>query len=538
VWCGRWDRPRRDSGASGLEYAALVLVSALLITGLVTATTNTVSPQAKAALCRLFHGGCSATGETGSSTQGGTSTTTGNGGSQTQNQGNRNQGGGPGSDEPNGWDPKWNQAYTGMSPAGAAWRAFGDQVNGFLGGIGDFIGNASKGVGGGIWDDLVGLKDLVVHPIDSVKGIWWAITNPTESIPQLVWDDKSREEWDHGSKTKAVFRGIWNVGSWFIPGYDIGKGISKIGKFGKLADKAGKAGKLAKLAKLAREAETASERARKLAEQGDIPGARKAAEEAKRKAEEARKQAKDAGCKATSLGPPGRLVPGAYAAFGRMGGLALAAKPKTPCENASDAQQARERADRAVERAQLKKDIDDAIGKGRFEDADNLIDKAQANADAARAAAEKNPTKANKDAANQAQKDVDALRNKAVDAKIDNKMKSPKADDKLEATTAKSIRGIVRNVDRKYGKNGADGQVDIETNKFVVEVSNGQNAGKVTQVKQNLGNPKVNPSGKPIIVYAPKWSLRQVKVYADQGITVVRTEYELKKYLREHGENL
>jgi hypothetical protein len=419
-----------------------------------------------------------------------------------------------------------------MNPAGAGWKAFGDQVTGFFGGVGNFFGDALSGLGGGIWDDLVGLKDLVANPIDSVKGIWWAITHPTESIPQLVWDDKSRDEWENGSKTKAVFRGIWNVGSWFIPGYDIGKAFSKIGKFGKLANKAAKADDVARLAK---GADSAAQRARDLAERGDIPGARKAADEARRKAEQARKDAKEAGCKTVSLGPP---EPGRYVSFGRFGGAVLGAAPKTPCQNASEAQQARERADRVVERAQLKKDIDDALAKGRFEDADNLIDKAQANADAARAAAEKNPTAANKDAANRAQKDVDALRAKAVDAKIDNKMKSPRADDKLEATTARSIRGIVRDVDRKYGPNGSHGQIDIETNKFVIEVSNGQNAGKVSQVKGNLGNPKVNPSGKPIIVFAPKWSLRQVKVYADQGIKVVRTEHELKKYLREHGENI
>lgn len=91
---------------------------------------------------------------------------------------------------------------------------------------------------------------------------------------------------------------------------------------------------------------------------------------------------------------------------------------------------------------------------------------------------------------------MDALRAKAVDAKIDNKMRSPNADDKLEATTARSIRGIVRDVDRKYGPNGSHGQIDIETNKFVIEVSNGRNAGKVSQVKGNLGNPKGQPVRK------------------------------------------
>lgn len=69
--------------------------------------------------------------------------------------------------------------------------------------VGTFFKDAGQGIIGGIWSDLVGIKDLVVHPIDSAQGVWWAITNPTESLPMLVWDDESRQDWGDGKKVKA-----------------------------------------------------------------------------------------------------------------------------------------------------------------------------------------------------------------------------------------------------------------------------------------------------------------------------------------------
>ncbi|WP_285701210.1 hypothetical protein [Actinomadura sp. NBRC 104412] len=395
-------------------------------------------------------------------------------------------------------------------------------------------------IGDAVVDDVTGIIDLVKDPSAIVDAVTYIVENPIDAAKQLVWDDETQDLWDKGDYWGVGGRLIWNIGSWAIPYVNIGKAAGKVGKLGKLGKIAGSAGKVSKLA---REAQEAAAKAKRLADSGDLDGARKAAEEARRKADEAREEARRAGCKAISLGPP--RPTGGGALFGRLGGVAVAAgaaatAPEEPCKNASDAQQARDAAQRAVERAQLKKDIEAASKAGRFDDADRLVQRLQANADAAREAARKNPTQANKDAANQAQREVDAIRNKLVDDKIDHKARSSSPDDRLEAKTAKAIRGIVRDFDRGIDNpaGGRLGQIDIETNKAIIEVSNGTNANKATQVKSRLSDPRINPSGKSIVVYAPKWTYAQVKEYASQGITVVRNEGELKRYLRGLGENI
>ncbi|MFJ2672902.1 Tox-REase-5 domain-containing protein [Streptomyces sp. NPDC087525] len=102
--------------------------------------------------------------------------------------------------------------------------------------------------------------------------------------------DEVRERWNNGEKTRAVTDVVWNVGSLFIPGYDVAKVVGKVGKLGKL-------GKVAEdVAKAASDAGDAARRARKAAEAGDVEGARKAAKEADEAADAAEDQARKTGC--------------------------------------------------------------------------------------------------------------------------------------------------------------------------------------------------------------------------------------------------
>lgn len=190
----------------------------------------------------------------------------------------------------------------------------------------------------------------------------------------------------------------------------------------------------------------------------------------------------------------------------------------------------------ARQRAQIKNDIDNAIKQGRFEDADRLIDRAQANADRAREVARRNPNKANRDAANQAQREVDLLRKRVVDSKIDDAMRSGEEGKRLEATAAKSIRNVVRDFNRKYGNNGSLGEIDIETNKAIIEVASGRKMDKEEQVRRLLDNRQMNPQAKPVIVLATQWSGKQRAIIEQLGAIVVRNEYELKQALRRLGE--
>ncbi|GLZ14166.1 hypothetical protein Acsp04_44010 [Actinomadura sp. NBRC 104425] len=190
----------------------------------------------------------------------------------------------------------------------------------------------------------------------------------------------------------------------------------------------------------------------------------------------------------------------------------------------------------AKERAKIANDIDDALENGRFEDADLLIDQAQANVNEVWEVARRNPTKANRDAATQAQREVDLLKKKVVDAKIDEAMQSGNWRKRTEATTAKSIRNIVRDFNRKFGPNGRDGEIDIETNRAIVEVATGKNMDKEGQVKGLLSDRQKNPQAKPVIVLATQWSGKQRAMIERLGATVVRNEYELKQALRRLGE--
>ncbi|WP_157431372.1 Flp family type IVb pilin [Actinomadura hibisca] len=212
--------------------------------------------------------------------------------------------------DPNKWGPNWQQNYAGFT---TPWDRFmapiNNAVNGFFDGLARGVKEGVQGLLGGIWSDVKGVVEPFIHPIETVKGLWWAVQHPKQAAISLVWDDDSKKDWDSGHKVRAITRAGWNVGSWFIPYYNVGKIVSKIGKFNKLAKvaKAAEAvGKLGKFGRLAKEAEDAAARARKAADAGDVDGVRKATEEARTKTQEAKDEAKRAGCKVGSLGPPRR----------------------------------------------------------------------------------------------------------------------------------------------------------------------------------------------------------------------------------------
>ncbi|WP_326735495.1 Tox-REase-5 domain-containing protein [Streptomyces sp. NBC_01022] len=111
--------------------------------------------------------------------------------------------------------------------------------------------------------------------------------------------DDVRERWNNGEKTRAVTDVVWNVGSLFIPGYDVAKVVGKTSRLGHI-------GKIASdVAEAAEDAGAASRRARKAAEAGDVDGVRKAAKEADDAADKAEDSARRTGCSIASgpLGP-------------------------------------------------------------------------------------------------------------------------------------------------------------------------------------------------------------------------------------------
>ncbi|MFD6802638.1 Tox-REase-5 domain-containing protein [Streptomyces cyaneofuscatus] len=136
---------------------------------------------------------------------------------------------------------------------------------------------------------------------DYLGAIWdWgkASVNTVVTVGDDVFvGDEVRERWNNGEKTRAVTDVIWNVGSLFIPGYNVAKVVGKAGKLGKI-------GKVAsEIADAASDAGAAARRARKAAEAGDLDGVRKAAKEADEAADSAEDAARRTGC-AIASGPP------------------------------------------------------------------------------------------------------------------------------------------------------------------------------------------------------------------------------------------
>jgi len=110
----------------------------------------------------------------------------------------------------------------------------GGSGGGFLGAVGDFFT--------GVWkegkDTVLGLVNMVIHPIETAKGIGHAITHPGE-----FWEAFKQpyvEAWEDGRPWEAVGRGVMFLGS------------ALVGTKG--ADKAGKAAKASQAARVATDA--------------------------------------------------------------------------------------------------------------------------------------------------------------------------------------------------------------------------------------------------------------------------------------------
>jgi hypothetical protein len=107
----------------------------------------------------------------------------------------------------------------------------------------------------------------------------------------------------------------------------------------------------------------------------------------------------------------------------------------------------------------------------------------------------------------------------------------------LEGQVAQHIKdaGIdVISFNKKFGPNAAIGEIDVETPNAIIEVTT-QKARKLTQVQGLMDNPQLNPTGKPVILYAPNYLRTAGKEISDAGASVVRTPEELINLLRSKG---
>ena len=117
-------------------------------------------------------------------------------------------------------------------------------------------GGVLKQVGGffeGIWESgkglVTGVVHVVLHPIDTIKGLGHAITHPGQ-----LWDALKKpyvEDWQSGNYGRAIGRGVFEVAMLLIPGVGEGKAAAKAAEVAELAGQVSKASKLAEVAELA-----------------------------------------------------------------------------------------------------------------------------------------------------------------------------------------------------------------------------------------------------------------------------------------------
>lgn len=110
--------------------------------------------------------------------------------------------------------------------------------------------------------------------------------------------------------------------------------------------------------------------------------------------------------------------------------------------------------------------------------------------------------------------------------RIEQALRSSDPDRALEGKVAKSIEDDVIDFNRKVGPNGATGEVDVETHKAIIEVTT-RRTGKSKQIHKLLSNLDMNPSRKPVILFAPNYGRTATKTITDAGAMVVRTIEEL-----------
>ena len=325
--------PYDDTGASLVEYAALVTLAALVLGGLVSlGIPSQLGTGTESAICRVFSGSSCATkpGRTTTSRNAAPNGTTPNDGTPAK--------GKPATQPCHGFlECTWQRLTTDpydLARQTPCTGVFTCAAHGFLD-----VWSAQWNVQKAIVDDGKGIIDLITHPSSLIDAAGYIKNHPGDAIRQLIWDDESSKLWNKGNYLGAASRTVWNVGSWLIPGGALGKTLSKTGKFGKLGKLLDKTGEIGRLARTSRAASKAADKAERLAAKGDYEGARKAAADARRNADEAEKEARKKGCK---------LAPAAVLALpsddGSCGDAGEAAK------KADEAEKAAERAYRSPER--------------------------------------------------------------------------------------------------------------------------------------------------------------------------------------------
>jgi len=125
----------------------------------------------------------------------------------------------------------------------------------------------------------------------------------------------------------------------------------------------------------------------------------------------------------------------------------------------------------------------------------------------------------------------------AISDPIQDAANSPGPDRRLEGQTAQELRNARINVNsfqKQIGINGSVGEIDIETDVTIIEVTNAS-ARKGQQIDKLINDPQMNPSGKAVILYAPNYGQAAGQSVIGLGAHIARSPAELVNLVRRLG---
>ncbi len=107
----------------------------------------------------------------------------------------------------------------------------------------------------------------------------------------------------------------------------------------------------------------------------------------------------------------------------------------------------------------------------------------------------------------------------------------------LEGQVAQGLKDAgfkLQGFQTEVGPNGSIGEKDIETSEAIIETTVSP-SGKLSQVTKLMSNPEMNPSGKPVILYAPNYGGAATNSITQGGAYVAKNMQELTDLLRMLG---
>jgi len=121
-----------------------------------------------------------------------------------------------------------------------------------------------------------------------------------------------------------------------------------------------------------------------------------------------------------------------------------------------------------------------------------------------------------------------------INAVIQKNLRSPEKGLRLEGEIGKLIadeRFSVLSAGRQVGLNGSTGEIDLETDEAIIECYSASN-GKLAQIKKLVRDAAMNPSGKPVVLYAPSYGGMAARDIVAAGAMVAKTPDELVAILK------